>query len=307
MALLGKILKEFKRTNVDEDNLLPRLDKYLNDLNGCRMIGKPEKRAENCWHPSSLSTSNCVRFLVYLWLKTEPSNPKRVNSKGRRVFDIGHHVGYMIQQYFWDMGILEGEWHCIICKHQWWDVSPRKCPKCSAELEIWYNLQYKEVPIINKKKNIMGHADGIVRLENGRRRMIEIKSIKNRDYNTKHDTVTFDELIQPLQHHMYQVNLYLDSDTMKELDVNKASIIYFAKNSQDWKEFSLSPMPELVKEMYLKIDMVNDALENRYLPERVGEMDCEECKYCPMKDYCHTVPHTFEDADMRHKEKAVVM
>jgi hypothetical protein len=287
--------------------MLPKLDRYLLALNGNRMKDKPENRAEDCWHPSSLSTVKCLRFLTYLWLKTDPSNPQGVNEKGRLIFDIGHHIGYMFQQYFWDMDILEGMYQCVSCDHRWWSVSPRECPSCGRKLEIWYNLQYHEVPIQNKEKNVIGHSDGCLFLGgtplSPKRRMLEFKSIKNRDFKTPATTLTFDELIQVKMEHAFQGQLYLDSDTFRELQCNQGSIIYLAKNTQEKKEFVITSMPELVQPMYDKITIVNDALENGYLPDRIGEdKSCADCKWCPMKDYCHDVHHDFAAADNRPKE-----
>jgi hypothetical protein len=306
---LKDILNTFKReggNNPDEQYMLPKLDRYLLALNGNRMIDKPENRAENCWHPSSLSTVKCLRFLTYLWLKTDPSNPSRVNEKGRLIFDVGHHVGYMFQQYFWDMGILEGKYHCVYCKHEWWAVSPKECPSCSRPLEIWYDLHYLEVPIQNKEKNVIGHSDGCLMLGgtplNPKRRMLEFKTIKNRDFNTPATTLTFDELIQVKMEHAFQGQLYLDSDTFRELQCKQGSVIYLAKNSQEKKEFVITSMPELVQPMYDKITIVEDALVNGYLPDRISnDKTCVDCKWCPMKDYCHDTSHTFEDADRRPK------
>lgn len=309
---LKDILNTFKReggnTTASNDHyILPQLDRYLLSLNGNRMTGKPENRAQDCWHPSSLSTVKCLRFLVYLWLKTEPSNPDRVNEKGRLIFDVGHHVGYMFQQYFWDMGILEGLYKCVHCEHQWWGISPRKCESCSRDLEIWYNLQYLEVPIQNKERNVIGHSDGCLYLEGStplvpKRRMLEFKTIKNRDFKTPETTLTFDELIQVKAEHAFQGQLYLDSDTFRELQCNQGSVIYIAKNTQEKKEFVITSMPELVNPMYNKIDIVNNALAEGYLPDRISnDKSCADCKYCPMKDYCHGAEHTFKDADNRPK------
>lgn len=295
--------------------LLGKLDRYLLQLNGNKFIGMPQDREKGVWHPSSLSTTECIRKLVFSWLKTPPSNPDNISSRVRKIFDVGHHSGYQNQSYFWDMGILEGKWNCVRCQHNWWAISPRKCPNCKAKLELWYNLHYSEVPVVDPQYNIKGHADGIIN-EGGTRKLLELKTIKNRDGQTPKDSVTFDELNSAKIEHMYQMNLYMHIlskyGSTFTIDGNSINVptgristgwaIYSAKNNQNQKEFSVGYLPEFVTPMYLKIDQTEHALKEGYLPGRISEEKSSgHCKYCSFKDACHA-GISFKEADHRNEK-----
>jgi hypothetical protein len=304
------ILKTFKKPQTDNGGILGKMDRYLLSLNGERMRGKPENRAKNCFHPSELSTNGCIRSMVYKWLNTPATNQQTVQARGRRIFDTGHHYGYILQQYFWDMDILEGKYEATCCGHEWWAISPRQCPNCGKELEIWKNLFYLEVPIQNKKWNIIGHSDGILNVA-GERILIELKSIKNRDAKTSDKAVTFEDLQSAKLEHVYQTNLYMDA-----LDeefghggkyIDRAIIIYFAKNTQEMKEFPIFKMDMMLSPSYTKINQVNQALHEGYLPERAGRIKSDPtCRYCSFKDYCWDNDHSFSDSDKRVKEIASI-
>ena len=299
------ILKTFKKPE-ERGGVIGKIDRYLISLDGKLLLDKPDDRAKDCFHPSELSTTECVRKLVYSWLKVVPSNPGKIEPRIKRVFDVGHHKGFILQQYFWDMGILEGKWECIKCDHQWWDVSPKQCPECGKKLFIWDNLKYLEVPIYNRKWNIKGHADGII-IVDGKRILIELKSIKNRDEKTPEDSIAFEDLSSAKLEHVHQANMYIDA-----LDeetggnetgvpfIERGIIIYFAKNNQLIKEFPIHKMDIMLAPSYNKINATNHALANGYLPERAGDKkSCGTCQYCPFKNLCWDNDYTFEQVDNR--------
>lgn len=296
------ILKTFKKP-VDNGGVLAKVDRYLLSLDGKLLLEKDDERAKDCFHPSELSTNNCIRSMVYKWLKVQVEN-KAIQPRVKRIFDVGHHKGFIIQQYFWDMGILEGKYECVKCDHVWWDLSPKTCPNCSTKLFIWDNLNYLEVPIRNKKWNIIGHSDGIIILE-GKRVLIELKSIKNRDSKTPEGSVTFEDLQSAKLEHVYQTNLYMDAlDEEHGKDglpfIERGIVIYFAKNNQEMKEFPIRKMDMMLQPSYQKIIQVNDALEKRYLPPRIGRIKSDKtCTYCPFKNYCWDNDFSFEESDKR--------
>ena len=297
------ILKTFKNASPNTGgDIIGKIDRYLISLKGKPFLEKENDREQGVYHPSELTTNKCTRALVYKWLKTPVSNPNNNDPKGRRIFDVGHHFGYILQGYFWDMGILEGNWECVVCRHKWWDLSPKTCPNCGRKLFIWDNLKYLEVPVRNKKWNVAGHADGIVHLD-GERVVIELKSIKNRDVKTSEKAVTFEDLNQAKIEHVGQANLYIDGlNEMGHDDIKAGRIIYFAKNTQELKAFPITKMNEILNPLYLKIDLVNRSLESRTLPERAGRIKSDPiCRYCPFKNYCWDNDYTFEESDYRNR------
>lgn len=301
---LADLLKTFKRTN--DKGIVGELDRFNMTKRKGADIGRPyETRAVGYHHPSSISSQDCLRSLVYGWLNTERSN-KQENAKSQRIFDTGHDFGYRMQGYFWAMDMLLGEWLCIQCGHQWLDMdnpSPKKCPHCGADLEIWYNLHYLEVPFMTDKW--AGKADGVIVRPFGRQ-LLEFKTIKNRDAGTRPDTITFDDLVEPKVEHRLQANFYLwlagqiygrKSDT----DLIHGLVIYGGKNNHDLKEFPISLLEQDAVYMQTKADIVDSCIKDRVLPARLGtEPSCRTCKWCSYKDFCWQ-NESFDQADMRGK------
>lgn len=295
------ILKTFKKP-VDNGGIIAKVDRYLLSLDGKLLLEKDDERAKDCFHPSELSTSGCIRSMVYNWIKAPVSNPNTIQPRIKRVFDVGHHKGFILQQYFWDMGILEGNYECIKCDHKWWDVSPRTCPNCNVKSFIWHNLHYLEVPIRSERWNITGHSDGII-IVDGKRVLLEFKSIKNKDDKTSENNPTcFENLQSAKLEHVYQANLYMDALDEQGYDIERAIIIYFAKNNQLLKEFPIRKMDMMLKPSYDKILAVNHALENNYLPERAGRIKSDPiCQYCSRKNLCWDNDYSFTEVDNRGK------
>lgn len=294
------ILKTFKKP-VDNGGIIAKVDRYLLSLEGKSLLEKEDYREKGCFHPSELSTNNCIRSMVYNWIQAPMTNQDTIQPRVKRIFDVGHHKGYILQQYFWDMGILEGNYECIECKHKWWDTSPKQCKNCNTKLFIWDNLKYNEVPVHNKKWNIKGHSDGIV-IQNGRRVLLEFKSIKNRDYSTPESAVCFEDLQSAKLEHVQQTNLYMDALDEAGLDIERGIVIYFGKNNQMLKEFPIRKMDMMLQPSYNKILAVNHAIENKYLPDRAGTMKSDKvCQYCPRKNLCWDDEFTFDQVDNRGK------
>lgn len=298
---LADLMKSFKTPQ--ERGIFNDLDQYILSKKSTKDLGRPyEDRAVGVHHPSALSSIDCIRRHVYSWLDTKITNSQK-NVVSDAIFGAGHDFGYRMQAYFWDMGILLGEWMCIECKHTWLDMqnpSPRKCPKCGAKLEILFNLHYLEVPVFNTKRNILGRSDGAL-LRDWGIQLLELKTIKNRDTKTRDGVICFDDLIAPKLEHQYQLNLYMGMahDLYGSCDTGIA--LYGAKNTNRRKEFTLNLIPERLNEMYLRAELVDKALEMGILPDRCCS-EKRECysKFCPWYDFCWT-EHTFADADRRVK------
>ena len=105
-----------------------------------------DKRAKNCFHPSSLHKS--AKKLYHLYL--EGDNNQEFEPRIKRIFDNGHGVHERLQTYLENAGIL---------------------------------LQ-AEVPVESKEYEITGHTDGILEI-NGAKGILEIKSMNaNTFYST---------------------------------------------------------------------------------------------------------------------------
>jgi len=288
-------LKNLLNTMKAETVLVGEIDRYLMKPSAGSGYVKDE-RETGVWHPSSLA--GCERSLIFSKVGI-PATSQPISALAQRIFDTGHHFGYMIQGYLYEMGILYGEWKCRACGHRWTDLftnpSPRVCPSCKEDLYIWYNLDYLEVPVRNEKYGIVGHSDGIVKTL-GKFRVLELKTIKNRTKATHPSSITYDDLNEPKQDHLWQVSLYtyLINEKAKEVGekVEDAVILYGAKNDQGLKEFRIKLMPELYVQPQLdKILMMEKHIEEGTVPDRPAgctEKSSWDCKYCGYKDLCYS-------------------
>lgn len=303
-------LKELLKAARIESVLVGDLDKYLLSLNQ-----RPSSHGEldGKFHPSQLATG-CTRALTLMMMKVAPKADS-VAAKGRRIFDVGTDFGRRVQSYLWDMGILEGDWHCRKCGHEWHTVaveSPRVCPDCGATLSLWYNLDYNEIEILGRFNRsdfapasaetpdsqvieVVGHADG--RLKLSPVRLLEVKTIKNRDQKTHPATVCFDELVGPKDEHLRQLNMYMFCE-----GVEYGVFLYGAKNTQDVKEFQVKMQYELyVKPQLEKAAYILDCLDNRELPLRkCMEQGKGDAKYCNHCESCFS-NKSFDELDNRKK------
>jgi hypothetical protein len=284
---LKRLLDTMKKQTV----LLGELDRFLMSLEsqdyGFREFlrtsyGDGPNRGRGEFHPSQISVES-PRCIVLDKIGA-PCTGKRVDAKGRRIFDVGHHFGFMLQEYLWTMGILLGEWRCRECTHRWLDPdnpSPRKCPNCGKELWIWVNLDYLEYPVSIPEYSIKGKADAVLLTESGKR-VLEIKTIKNRTMRGE-QSYCFEALVEPLEGHLKQVNMY-----MHGLDIDSGLVLYGAKNTQELKEFPVKKMFELYVQPQLETVMeVKSALENKVLPPRVCQKITEApARWCVYNEAC---------------------
>lgn len=134
-------------------------------------------------------------------------------------------------------------------------------------------LVRSEVAIQNPVLGILGHADGIIRL-NGRRYLLEIKTINDRGFAMTTDVQAG---------HKKQIHAY-----MKALDLDAAVVLYYNKNTNKLKEFVVPFDQEYyAKEVKGRIRFFNKAVEHRFLPKREGEVPTKyPCMFCAFSRLC---------------------
>lgn len=307
---LGDLIKTMKKPH----SIMGDLDRYLLKLQGREYLSDEDNgREKGVWSPSEVSTVDCIRALTFKWLNTPKSEEQQIRPQIRRLFDVGHHFGYQMQGYFWDMGILLGKWKCTTCKHKWKDLdnpSPRKCPNCGVKSRLWYNLRYDEVDIRiprGDKPPVAGHADGLIldpKSDSGKR-VLELKTIKSAEDGwtpqMKAQRDFFQKLNEPLEKHLNQLNLY-----QQGIGVDEGVVLYGNKNDQQVKEYLTKKMDFIVERQFLKMEQTERAIDQEYLPERISDnKDCAECKWCSWKSLCHGKELTFKEVDNRKKEEVI--
>src|SRR3989344_1748178 len=268
------------------EELSLRLNEFLNRLNDL-----PDFRGDH-FHPSSIGKL-CPRLealkLAY------PIRAEKVRPGMRELFDVGHSLhDWYRNKYFGPMGVLVGRWQCSRChkiKEGLMPKNPCECQK-SCTLDCvwpggfeapnrdcvtcgkWGEWKYKEYKFHNEEWNIGGSTDGMLQLADGKRRLLEIKTINDRGFGQLQ--ITDDT-------YLYQINCY-----MWLSGVNEAVIIYIDKNTSERKQFTVEFKERRVVEFKNRIVIINDLRSKRQnneaflLPRGIcGSPDDTIAKYCP--------------------------
>ena len=245
-----------------------------------------DDREKNVWHVSQLH--GCIRAIMFQRFGFKSKD--KVTAKGEKIFDTGHSFGYTAQEYLYYMDKLYGKWRCRLCGHKWVDMeepSPRECPNCGEKLYIWHNLSYLEVPARDDELGIAGHADAVTKTK-GKKRVVELKTIKNRTERTHPNSTCFEDLNEPKEGHLWQISMY-----MHLLDVRHGVIWYRGKNDQRDKEFTIRLQEELhIDPQIRKVKKLNEHFEEKTMPSRpefATGKNCWDCKYCGYKDLCYSL------------------
>jgi hypothetical protein len=162
-----------------------------------------DKRDIHCFHPSSLHRGEDYLLNHYL----HGDVIKAIEPRVLRIFDNGHGVHRRLQRYLKDIGIL---------------------------------LQ-DEVRVENKEYEIIGHTDGILKI-NGHKGILEIKSM---------NVSGFYSLFEPKPEHLVQMNVYMYCS-----GIDRAVLLVECKDGQQLKEFYIQKEPEILNSVLAKIKRV---------------------------------------------------
>ena len=135
-------------------------------------------------------------------------------------------------------------------------------------------LEKAEVPVENKKYDLIGHCDGILNI-NGERMALEIKSI---------NSMGFSRLTEPKEDHVRQVSIYMDC-----LGLEKGIILYENKDRHEVKEYVIKKSKKVVREYKQVIDRVKIAINENVPPKKESPTpNSTACRWCNYTHICHT-------------------
>lgn len=275
-------------------------------------------RSTDFLHPSDLAKDTWCERGAYFTLIGAPAVASERPPYWRMgsVFNEGHMIHEKYQGYFWDMGSLEGQWHCRSCKARWWGIAPEHCQTCEAPR---WCLRYEEVPLFHPYYGIEGHADGVVGT------LIEIKSLGKNTLLFEHpqlladhtyriningrrrEFLDYDELWDSITHpfssHIRQGDIYgtcWNYDHAEDDQIEEIVFIYECKWNQQAKEFVVKFKPSRIQPILDACRRVLDAVgANEPPPCSRDEKECGECKPFNAVKYKRSVP-----ADLRRNGAA---
>lgn len=134
-------------------------------------------------------------------------------------------------------------------------------------------LVAREVSVVDHPRKIVGHADGIVKLE-GKKYLIEIKTTNERK---------FSKLVEADSPHIEQSNLYLGL-----LKLDGVIVIYINKNTSEMKEFRSAFNRSLYENRLLpRIAKHHADVRSKTLPPReADDRDRFPCTFCAYANTC---------------------
>jgi hypothetical protein len=237
---------------------------------------KPYPQSQS-FSPSTITYNLCARAkIAHLAGKVTMYN-EIPTPKLRFRFDLGHAIHDIIQNYYWDCNMLEGDFECNKCGKKFYARSPNEC-ECGAKKS---SLRFKEVVLKNAEYRVSGRCDGFVWVETGKhteeKHLQDIKSIQNRMPSMPEQAWCFEDLDErgPKPDHIVQLTLY-----MWMSEVRKGDLLYVSTNSQQIKSFSIvydySVIEPYLQEIARIIELSEKlkAGEEVILPPPCSKKDC---------------------------------
>lgn len=193
---------------------------------------------EQLFHPSALG--QCLRKM---WFKQKCA-PESVSTKGEAlkmhlVFEVGTMFHIIVQSACEQAGVLEES----------------------------------EVAIVDHKNKLLGHCDGVLKID-GVRYVLEIKTINSRGFTL---------LKEPKHEHVQQAQAYMHS-----LGIKWCVFLYYNKDSSELKEYIVSYDAVFYdRHVAKRINKFFGLVETNTLPDREGTSpDMFPCAYCGFAEFC---------------------
>jgi CRISPR/Cas system-associated exonuclease Cas4 (RecB family) len=258
-----------------------------------REAARPTDRDMTFVHPSEMTKDSWCPRVPYYRIAGVPSEPEEISFSLANIFAEGHSIHDKYQQWFWDMGVLWGRWKCNDCGDSFFATSPKAC-NCGG------SLRYREVPLFSEEHHLIGHADGAVVCEDGKIRLIEIKTVGLgtvrieapalfRQYadGSKPLDKLWMSVNRPFPSHLKQGNLYLHmAPKCHEFlaDTDEMIFIYEWKPTQAVREFVVGYSPSVVQSLLDDAKAIKASLSTGVAPDRphwsaAGAKVCRKCVF----------------------------
>lgn len=277
MAISNAELKRFLDAGKSGARLTTALERHLQR----RPAGD---RDYTVLHPSEIIKRDWCKRASWFLLNGHKRIAEKPNLRLQSIFDEGHYIHAKWQNWFYEMGVLHGNFKCLSCERMTWGTSPEKCEHCE-----FHNLEYAEVTMRDDDLRIKGHTDGWIKDDKGDV-LIEIKSIgpgtiRNdapdllMEYNGDLSKA-FKNIKRPFPAHIMQGQMYLELMKRMGNEVEGIIFIYELKADQDYKEFPMVKADfELVQHIFDGAQTVVNAVNANTV------LDCTNnpggtCKQC---------------------------
>lgn len=194
--------------------------------------------------------------------------PRVIAPALRITFDIGRAVESLLRlKYLGPMGVLYGDWRCVVCQALATGKMPKQCAGCGRK-----RFDYVERTVRNEEYKVVGNLDGMELHPAYGLGVLELKTI---------DGQLFKLLKQPQAEHIFRTHVYMWLSGLKW-----ARILYVSKAMEKvspLKEYFLSYDPKVVAPVIAKLKERADG----------GKKCCESSTdpraiKCPVRGGCWT-------------------
>ena len=259
-----------------------RPTRLVGDIERFLLSRPPGDRRTDVLHPSEIIKRDWCKRASYFLLRGHTKIQDKPNLRLQSIFDEGHAIHAKWQNWFYEMGVLHGQFKCLSCGKMTWGTSPDICEICGHR-----DLVYSEVTLREDKLRIAGHTDGWIK-GIGDDCLIEIKSIgpgtiRNEDpslfLDAKDFMAAWKEVRRPFNSHILQGQMYLELLNRMGHEVNEIVFLYELKADQDYKEFALKRDYELVRHIFEGAKKVVDAVDSNQEPPCSNNLGgtCKQC------------------------------
>ena len=275
--------------------VITELRQWMIDASNERNTGRDTAHV----HPSEMSKSTWCPRQTYYRISGIPSDDDHKEAdlywRLASIYEEGHDIHEKHQRGFWEMGVLEGAWECLLCNHRWWAISPAVCESCATT-----HIEYREVPISSPEYHIIGHTDGLHN-DGDKRTNLEMKSVGVRSIEIeipgvymrwKESGANLDALWAsikiPFPSHQRQVQIYMAVLQLMGYAVRETLFIYEFKANQDLKGFVVKYNEKAAQKLLDQALAVMQARDSGEIPDRPdwATPKARDCKDCPWSTQC---------------------
>lgn len=264
-------------------------------------LTKGDGRATDFLHPSDVSKNDWCQRAAYYGVIGAPKKDSDAKPRWRRgsIYNEGHMIHDKWQAWFWDLGILEGQYYCLHCQYAWWATAPVECENCGLSRKF---LIYQEVAVGSSAHLLYGHGDGLARdvwheyksVAKGTLFFENPTLLEEHTYNMsingkRREFIDYDGLWdsirRPFPGHLRQGRLYVALWNREHPDrqIEEIAYIYECKWNQDAKEFIVKFREDQIRDRLAACMRIADAVRNQ--PRSSApvcswdeEKGCPECR-----------------------------
>jgi hypothetical protein len=243
-------------------------------------------RKSNPLRPSS--AGKCTRELGYEFAEykglakydREPMQPDT-----HRLLNLGHSIEWNILKMFEDVEIFEIKYRQQVVS--FFQIEPEKWIEGSIDAVIW-SPKYKAVIDIKSKGDRYSSWSRSQWSEHDEkfRNMASVQTLTERAFWISDLASFLDEVNDPfLASNFYQLNLYANTQFIKERGIDHAAVVQYNKGDSRLRELRFLPSEDVYRATQDKFKLVAAAQSPSDLP-RDHALGSIKCAYCPFKNEC---------------------